>query len=175
MLAVGISDLTKILSEALTFKAKRKEHTREQLIEFLEKIAEDARSLADAWGAILVEIKAREAGPSSPHHSPKLSLQQQIFTRLAVFYENASRVIEGRMDTDWRSSIFDRLAALMHTRNITRSMYESQLIHYSSPFILGSGRKEVVWSNIESSVAALNKEAATLEALVVSFKASAAN
>jgi hypothetical protein len=174
MLLPGICDITKILTEALSFRTKRNEHTRAQLIEFLEDVAKEARLLADTWVVLLAEIADKGVAnrdsrlPISPHGIP----QHRTFTKLAVFYQNASRVLDGRMDSSWRSEIFDRLAGLMHARNITRAHYDSYITIRHSPILLGGENEQSAWQNIESGVLTLSKEAAALEALVISYKAS---
>jgi hypothetical protein len=56
MPTIGLSDLTKIASETFTFYTKRKEHTRAQILEFLEAIASEARILADVWVKIYADL-----------------------------------------------------------------------------------------------------------------------
>lgn len=174
MVSIGVSDLTKILAEALSFRSKRQEYTRAQLMEFLEEVAKEARSLADTWNQLLTEITSSGIGNPSPRLRIPTSNaipQYRIYTKLAVFYESATQVLGGRMDVTWRSGIFDTLAGLIHTRNLTRQQYDRLIKGLTSPILI-SGENGCAWQDIESAVMTLNKEAATLEALVISYKAS---
>jgi hypothetical protein len=77
------------------------------------------------------------------------------------------------MDDEWRTGIFDCLGSLLHGRDLTRERYDATIKKIHSRFALDGDNRQVDWGDLESAIVALNKEAVALEALIISYKASA--
>jgi len=175
-LAIGVSDVTKIFGEIFRFRSDRRQHTRAEIVEYLELVAQEARELAEAWAKIYADLAS--FGQSDLTTLPPKAfdrmrpLQTIAYSKLAVFYENASRVVGGRMDDAWRTSIFDCLGRLLYNRSISRAAYDAAIKNVQSRFVVDGDNASIDWTSFDAAIMALNKEAGALEALVASYKAS---
>jgi len=176
-LAIGVSDVTKIFGEILRFRSDRRQHTRAEIVEYLELVAQEARELAEAWAKIYADLASFGQSdlttlPPKTLDRVRPILQTIAYSRLAVFYENASRVVGGRMDDAWRTSIFDCLGRLLYNRSISRAAYDAAIKNVQSHFVVDGDNASIDWTSFDAAIMALNKEAGALEALVASYKAS---
>jgi hypothetical protein len=169
----SIGEITRILDLSIGQGRYRKEKRSE----FFTHVAEDARTLADLWRKALTELQAsgRTELPddwASHWLTGKLPNSDQ-YARLTVFYQNAARVVGNDLMEEHPGSIFDHLGNLLHQRNITRDMYLKTIREMSSRVVsLDNSRDEIDWSELSKVVAAVEDEAATLEALVITYKAT---
>jgi hypothetical protein len=144
----------------------------------LELVAQEARELAEAWAKIYADLAASGQSdlsttlPPGPLDRVRPMLQTIAYSRLTVFYQNASRVVGGRMDEEWRTNIFDCLGRLLYNRNITRAVYETAIRAVQPGFVVDRDNASIDWNSFDAAMVALNKEAGALEALVASYKAS---
>ena len=68
--------------------------------------------------------------------------------------------------------MFSKEGELLNERNLTRERYEAAVKAIESHFVLDKDNCQTDWTNIEAAVLPVNREAAALEALVISYKAS---
>ena len=156
----------------------RRERTRTELVEHLESIAKDARELAEVWSKIYVELATTGQADLSVTLPVEVRAfingpaQGTIYGRLEAFYKSASKVVGGRMDDEWRTTIFDCLGRLLYERRITKKSYVDALNTVRSKFVLSDTNHGIDWTDFTHAIEALRKEAAALDVLVASYKAS---
>jgi hypothetical protein len=168
-LSLNPADIWKIFSDG-------KQRNKEELANWLDAVAADARKLADVWIETTrllskseltvgqeIDIDLRLGGPNA---AP--------FRRLTQFYETASTVIGGRVDDRTRMDFSQAVGTLLLNRNsamrlcgtITRTLGGMKLL-------VDDANSLDNMAEFNGIIVLLNREAAALEVLAKNFRASA--
>src|SRR5690348_15624726 len=110
---------------------KGRYRTRDQVADFLDDVAREARVLAEVWDEAIKQLLSStgEFKPDSKIRGVLWSYDADNagpFFRLREFYNQFSRTMEGKLDDEWRTSIISHLGSLLYTRDITLQTYQKQ-------------------------------------------------
>jgi hypothetical protein len=172
--------LTAPVTTLLQFFLKRKGEERERIADYLDSIAEDAKGLAELWREILKKYNEGIKDPSADEGIDKAITdlgaysfaQEYRFSKLEAFYEDISKVIGGKGEDELQSGIMGTLGALLQFRNLAKDRVEAKLAHARQKVFLDEENSQAEIRNIESAVLAMQREAASLEVLAKTYRAT---
>lgn len=170
VLSVNPSDILKLFSEKYY-------RDKESIVSYIESIAEAAASLAKVWELIRNDL-AKGVCEISKHPELMLVLEQNLFVnaspfyRLQRFYENVSTVAEGRINKEREEDIVHCLGTLLRSRQITRETYEHALSRMRLSFFFDSENSIEDLRELSKAVDVLQREAAALDVLAKTIRAS---
>jgi hypothetical protein len=168
------------ITTVLKYFLESKSAKRERIADYLDKVAADAKGLAEIWREILIKYNQ---GVDDPSGDKKINRkidelvgifmrQTYHFSSLNQFYYELSDVIGGRTKVEFQDNFMFSLGALLERRNFARREAEKMLAHTKQQIFLNDENTNEDIQNLESVVSAIQKEAAALEVLAKTFRAS---
>lgn len=173
-------NLTAPLTMVLQFFLKRRGEERERVADYLDSIAADAKEIAEVWRDILKEYNEGTKKPSNDEgignainelrrHSGG---QAYLYHKLDAFYEDISQVIGRRSEGELQENIMFRLGSLLKFRKLAKQDVEAVLSNASKQVFLDEKNTESDIRDIQGAVLAIQREAASLEVLAKTYRAS---
>jgi hypothetical protein len=169
-LSLNPADVWKIFSDG-------KRHRKEEIANWLDAVAADARRLAKEWEktARLLSNSKRELSVSrqidielrlgGPNAAP--------FWRLTQFYGTASKVLGGRVDEQTRMDFSQAVGTLLVNRDVAMRLCRTIYSTLSEMTVLVDDANSVdAITEFDNIVILLNREASALEVLAKNFRAS---
>jgi hypothetical protein len=169
--SINVTDLVRIFRD-------RKRRDRDDVGDWLDRVAFEAEEIADAWREMHTELQ--KGSIDLLKHPRLLSTLSHFavyanighFEALQGFYKSASTVAGGRL----RPSVFDALmngmGSVLQSREITRKLYEMSFSEIKSVYFVDDSNRAVDLGALSSAVKALVKEAAALKVLASNFRAT---
>lgn len=160
------------------FEFLQKKLTRKQdkICDYLDSIAEEAKSLATIWATVAdelatkgvfdccekAEIKAELRKRSAPNQGPYAKLQE--------FYYLFSLATSDKLDTKWQDHFIHRLSMLLYLRRLTLEQYETEVSTIKRATFVDSSNRSNDLADLQRLVTALQNEAGSLEVLAKTIR-----
>jgi hypothetical protein len=172
-LSLNPGDVWKMVSDG-------KRRKKEEIANWLDAVAADARKLVNEWEKVTRLLSQREL------MQRELTFRQQIdidlrlggsnaapFLRLTRFYETASRMLGGRVDEQTRTDFAQGVGSLLVNRGVAMRLCRTIYSTLGGMTLLVDDANSVdAMSEFDNIVILLNREATALEVLAKNFRAS---
>jgi hypothetical protein len=144
-----------------TWFNQRKKTEREAVVQYLDSMADDARTSAEFWSERLREVSGKR------HNEARLDRNvEHCCYHLDHFYEDSSSV-SARLSDDVRYELLQRLGGYLRTRNIAREVYQD--VARRLQFSISLDQSSLL--EAEKIAALLNRDAAALKSLIAKLRA----
>jgi hypothetical protein len=147
-ISISVTDVVKL------FRDKGVQE-KEEIISFLEIIADDAEKLCEYWREI------HGLPPLSRERAMAGLRQRALFSKVSVEYERASGILGLRLGPEKCEELLDALGAMMVTRNKIRAAHEYNILE------LDPNSRELL-----DLLEALHTEAGVLRGVAAALQAS---
>jgi|SRR5689334_23429409 len=165
-----------------------KKEEKEQIATYLDAIASDAKLLSDIWQDIWDKSRNRAFSLQIDADNLDKPLRQRIkqfhesdwtltpngkiISRLMNFYRHLSSVIGGKVNSDFHNLFSFHLGFLLENREITKQTFDKVVPLINGDLFLDAENSRVKIQEFSQLVEALNREAAALEVLAKTYRAS---
>jgi len=154
---------------------KGRYRSRDQVADFLDEVAKEARVLAEVWDEAIKQLLS-STGEFKPDSKIRGVLWQYDadnagpFFRLREFYYQFSRTMEGKLDNESRSGIINHLGSLLYTRDITLLAFQKAVKDVDGSFFVENDNSIEDFKDLSRLALALHREAAALDVLAKSVR-----
>ena len=151
---------------------KNRRQKKEDFIDYMNIVAKQALALASIWEKAVNDIEKfsynyetinEEIRKWRTHNWP-------IFYELEEYYQSFSSVSHRYINSETKESIINHISNLLMQRNLTRELYQDYSSKLNKTILISEKNKIDDFSNLHSSVKALQKEAAKIQAIANSLK-----
>lgn len=150
---------------------------RDQVADYLDQIANEAKALADVWDAVIKDFQLHQGRFNVEDHQQLLSNLEIYavsnaphFARLNMFYREVSKAAEGKLKPRDLDSVAMVLGNLLYQREVTLEKYQSQVQQLRASIFVAADNKLSDFQELSTLSAALHKEAAALDVLAKTIR-----
>ena len=151
---------------------------KNEVVEYVERIANEAIGIADAWEFVSKRILQNTPIETSKSDFLSIELKEYYysprnagpFSALQHFYELTSRAIGDKVNGYWLNEIYNHIGAVLVGRKDTFNAYENLIKEFNNPLFFNNKNYEAKTRNLLNSVAILRNEAEALKVLAYNMK-----
>jgi hypothetical protein len=168
-LSLNPADIWKMFADG-----KRKD--KEQIADWLDGVAAEARAIADVWATTYQRLATNKLSRDDEEAVMfRLGFYQNRAPnqRLMRFYETASTVFGGRTDQKLMDKVVNTIGSVVANRAAAVKIHRDIMRHFDGlRFVVDDTNSPDQMSDFRKSVDVINREAAALEVLARNFRAS---
>lgn len=150
---------------------------RDQVAEYLDEIAKEARALAEVWDSVIQDLLEHKGKfDLNDHKEILLKLgtfkepNRPYFSRLAMFYRDISQATAGKLPSEKMELVVVQLGRLLYSREITLKRYQAAIEYLRDSVFDATQSDFTEFSDLSTLSGALHEEAAALEVLAKTIK-----
>lgn len=148
---------------------------KEELYNYLDSIAEEAKSLATVWQSVYESLGDKpikiENNNTWRNEFDKFSVPNApYYARLATFYDYLTVATKGDYSKKHRDNFVSHLSVILYIREATLKEYRNRLKKINSSIIVATDNPIEDIRRLSESVLFLHKEAAALEVLAKTIR-----